>query len=78
MILTKKQAIKVAKADYDLGIIFAVDLLANFGFDCSYYYEAIAKHDCDIDDDDFNIKTRNNLFKRLGIEKLMTLAYDKI
>lgn len=75
--ITKEQAIEVAKRDIYRGICFAIDKLKEFGFDCSSYYEEINKYDeyC-YNFDAINIDARNRLYYKLGIAEIMQQAYD--
>jgi hypothetical protein len=77
MKLTLKQAIIVAKTDYEHGIIWAIDKLAEMGFDCRYYYKTMAQIE-DVDKDNLNLKTRDKQFALLGISEIMNRAYDKV
>lgn len=77
--ITYAQALKVARKDYDTGIIWAIDLLATMGFNCNSYYKALEKMDIDSKDYDIkNIQARDNLFKELQISEIMEKAYNDI
>ena len=79
MKLTLKQATKVAKTDYEIGILSAVFELQKLGFNCNSYFETINKIDTDWEDfDSENIKARNNLYALLGIKDIMNKAYNKV
>ena len=71
-----EDAIKVAKVDYNVGICWAIYELQKW-FDCSYYWGIMDQIEIDHDYfDEINIKTRDNLYQKLGIEKLMNKAYE--
>lgn len=71
---TLEQAIKIAEQDYNYGIVFAIDLLESYGFDCSYYWKKVSNWE-NIEDYQ-NIEFRDKLYKRLGIKETMEQAYD--
>jgi len=74
---TLKQGLEVAKKDYFGGVSLAIELLEDMGFDCSYYWQTMAKVD-EEDADEMNLKTRDALYKRLGIMETMEKAYNKV
>lgn len=75
--ITLEQCKKVAEKDSNIGISAAVEELQKLGFNCSYYWDVMNKVE-DVDEDNLNIKTRNKLYKKLHISKLMKKAYEKI
>jgi hypothetical protein len=74
---TLENAIKVAEYDYNYGVVFAIDILEEYGFDCSYYWNIV--NEIVEDNQEFNernIQARDNQYKILGIKDLMDKAYD--
>ena len=77
--MTYEEALKVAKADYNCGILNAVDTLADMGYDCSQYYKTMAEvSEYDEDFDDKNTLARNTLYITLGIYDIMQRAYEEV
>lgn len=72
--LSLGEAEKIAMYDYNIGIAYAISELEKMGFNCSYYWQKMD----DIDEDNLNIKTRDELFKKLHIYKIMQKAYNNI
>lgn len=78
---TMKQALEVAEIDCGekgVGVSSAICRLGEMGFDTSYYWNTMDKYVNDVDEDNMNIKTRDELYRRLGISKLMEKAYEKV
>lgn len=73
--LSLKDAISVAKQDVRVGVYFAIKKLGELGFDTSYYWDTMNDYWQDPDEDDMNLKTRDELFRRLGITEIMERAY---
>lgn len=77
--MTYEQALEVARADYNVGISYAIDTLKDMGFDCSQYYKTMAEVSVDDEDfDDKNTLARNTLFITLGIYEIMRQAYEEV
>lgn len=78
MIITLEQAIEIAKEDYDIGILSAMEKLNSFGVETPIYDEFIKNADIlgDIYFDEKNIEYRDLQFKELGILDLMIQAYE--
>ena len=75
--ITKEQAIEVAKRDIYSGICFAIDKLEEYGLDCSSYHKEINEYNEDCYNFDLiNIEARNRLYNKLGITEIMQEAYD--
>lgn len=78
MIITLEQAIEIAKEDYDVGILSAMEKLNSFGVETPIYDKFIKNADIlgDIYFDEKNIEYRDLQFKELGILDLMIQAYE--
>ena len=81
--LTLAQAKEIANLDISVGIAIAIDELEKYGFDCNYYWSTMANYSAlctwrDEGYDELNIKTRDELYDRLGIRDLMTKAYTEV
>lgn len=70
--------LEVASADYNWGVLFAIEVLEKYNFDCSYYWDTMKNIPKDLDTDEINLETRDKLYKKLGIYSLMQKAYKKI
>lgn len=75
---TYEQALKVAQADYDNGVIWTIDELMFMGFDCSSYYKNMDKKEMEENYDYYNLLYRDNLYKELGIYETMQKAYEEV
>ena len=78
-LITKEEALQVARADAQVGVLNAIETLDELGFDCTPYWEKI--NSLDYNDEDFDVKNleyRDELFKSLGEEnnKRIQEAYD--
>ena len=76
--LSLKDAISVADLDCGengVGVSTAIERLDELGFDTSYYWDTMKDYWQDPDEDDMNLKTRDELFRRLGITEIMERAY---
>ena len=77
MRLTLKEAESVALCDYNIGVSSAIELLARLGFNTSYYWRVMNEGD-NWKNDELNLATRDKLFKKLHIFKIMQQAYSNI
>ena len=78
-LLTKEEALQVARADYAIGVSAAIGVLESLGFNCLAYWKWLDSQDIDSEDLDENIlKKRDELFASLGEENNSTIqeAYD--
>lgn len=69
-----KDAIEVAYTDARKGIDLAIEELESKGFDCSSYWHSVEN----TEEDEEISEARDNLFYELGIEDLMSEAYDLV
>lgn len=77
--ITLEQAIKVAKMDYEFGVVWAMDALNKMGFETPIYWaflEQIEDQDLDYDDYEMNITCRDLQYQALNIYDTMRKAYD--
>ena len=68
-------AIKVAQIDCEVGILSAMEELHKNGFNCKWYFKKMNKYE-DVDEDNMNIKSRDKMYKKLGIYETMQEAYE--
>jgi len=77
MRLTYEQAKDVALCDYTVGVSTAIEHLGFLGFNTSFYWRVMNRGN-NWEDDEKNLKTRDKLFKKLHIFKIMQKAYNEI
>lgn len=68
---------EIATIDCEIGILSAMEELHRNGFNCKWYFKKMRKYE-DVDQDNMNIKTRDKMFKKLGIYETMQIAYESV
>lgn len=76
--LNLDEAKHIALVDYNFGVSTAIERLTELGFDTSYYWQTMDAYWDDVDKDNMNLKTRDELYKRLEISEIMKRAYNLI
>lgn len=78
-LITKEEALQVARADAQVGVLYAIETLDELGFDCTPYWKWLDNVDINDEDlDEKNLEHRDELFKSLGEEnnKRIQEAYE--
>jgi len=68
-------ALEIARMDAQVGVLSAMELLQEKGFNCKYYFSIMNKEK-NLNNDDLNLLTRDKQFKKLGIFEIMQRAYQ--
>ena len=73
---TLEMAIEVARADYNNGIMDAMEQLNKYGIDTHFYWDWLGLNGEDPDYNNGNITARDKQYELLGFKEIMNKAYE--